>query len=205
MAVDLQRTSYNMMIYEVQDYCCALLDADGQLISQNIGGVSHFVADLGVVIRDAVARYGRTGFMPGDVIITNHQRVAGQHLNNVCICTPFFFDGALQAFAIVRAHWVDNRRMSTGFSAATLVQDPGWRAAARPDQDLRGGVPDEKVLRSSATISAFRMPRWATCVPDGGLQARRAAARRTVQPLRARDIHAAIARIFDETELKCRR
>ena len=26
MAVDLQRTSYNMMIYEVQDYCCALLD-----------------------------------------------------------------------------------------------------------------------------------------------------------------------------------
>ena len=23
MAVDLQRTSYNMMIYEVQDFCCA--------------------------------------------------------------------------------------------------------------------------------------------------------------------------------------
>ena len=39
MAVDLQRTSYNMMIYEVQDYCCALLDAEGRLISQNIGGV----------------------------------------------------------------------------------------------------------------------------------------------------------------------
>ena len=26
MAVDLQRTSYNMMIYEVRDYCTALLD-----------------------------------------------------------------------------------------------------------------------------------------------------------------------------------
>ena len=50
MSVDLQRTSYNMMIYEVRDYCTALLDPDGSLISQNIGGVSHFVADLGVVI-----------------------------------------------------------------------------------------------------------------------------------------------------------
>ena len=48
MSVDLQRTSYNMMIYEVRDYCTALLDTEGQLISQNVGGVSHFVADLGV-------------------------------------------------------------------------------------------------------------------------------------------------------------
>ena len=107
MATDLQRTSYNMMIYEVQDYCCALLDVEGRLICQNIGGVSHFVADLGVIIKDALARYGKDGFRPGDVIVTNHQRVAGQHLNNVCVYTPFFYDGALQAFAIVRAHWVD--------------------------------------------------------------------------------------------------
>jgi N-methylhydantoinase B len=29
MAADLQRTSYNMMIYEVRDYCTALLDTNG--------------------------------------------------------------------------------------------------------------------------------------------------------------------------------
>ena len=56
MAIDLQRTSYNMMIYEVQDFCCALVDVEGRLICQNVGGVSHFVADLGVIIKDAVAR-----------------------------------------------------------------------------------------------------------------------------------------------------
>ncbi len=83
MSVDLQRTSYNMMIYEIRDYCCALLDTEGRLISQNIGGVSHFVADLGVVIKDGIKRYGRDGFAPGDVLLMNHQRVAGQHLNNV--------------------------------------------------------------------------------------------------------------------------
>ena len=38
MATDLQRTSYNMMIYEVRDFCTALVDPDGQLVSQNVGG-----------------------------------------------------------------------------------------------------------------------------------------------------------------------
>ena len=54
MAADLQRTSYNMMIYEVRDFCTAVLTADGELVSQNVGGVSHFVADLGVLIVDGV-------------------------------------------------------------------------------------------------------------------------------------------------------
>ena len=88
MAADLQRTSYNMMIYEVRDYCTALLNTKGELISQNVGGVSHFVADLGVLVTDGMQRYGARGFKPGDVVITNHQAVAGQHLNNVVIYMP---------------------------------------------------------------------------------------------------------------------
>src|SRR5438128_1958627 len=67
MAVDLQRTSYNMMIYEVRDFCTALVNTAGELICQNVGGVSHFVADLGVVITDGMRRYGRQGFAPGDM------------------------------------------------------------------------------------------------------------------------------------------
>src|SRR5581483_4001910 len=65
MAADLQRTSYNMMIYEVRDFCTALIAPNGELISQNVGGVSHFVADLGVLITDGMKRYGRAGFKPG--------------------------------------------------------------------------------------------------------------------------------------------
>src|SRR5271170_6695174 len=107
MAADLHRTSYNMMIYEVRDFCTALIDPDGALVSQNVGGVSHFVADLGVIITDAVSRYGKDGFAPGDVLITNHQAVAGQHLNNIVIYMPYFFEGELLMFAMVRAHWID--------------------------------------------------------------------------------------------------
>ena len=124
MAADLQRTSYNMMIYEVRDFCTALVLPNGELVSQNVGGVSHFVADLGVLITDGMARYGTDGFKPGDVVITNHQAVAGQHLNNIVIYTPYFFQGELLMFAIVRAHWIDVGGTSTGFGAGAGVGDP---------------------------------------------------------------------------------
>src|SRR6201992_1572356 len=77
MAADLQRTSYNMMIYEVRDFCTALITTEGELVSQNVGGVSHFVADLGVIITDGMKRYGSGGFQPDDVLIMNHPAVAG--------------------------------------------------------------------------------------------------------------------------------
>ena len=147
MSHDLQRTSYNMMIYEVRDYCTALMDVAGGLIAQDVGGVSHFVADLGVIIKDGLARYGRDGFFPGDVIMHNHQAVAGQHLNNVVIYTPIFFADELVAFAVVRAHWVDIGGFSTGFSGAGAY-DP-WSEGLQIDQlkIYEKGVPDEKVLK----------------------------------------------------------
>ena len=127
MAADLQRTSYNMMIYEVRDYCTALLNPKGELISQNVGGVSHFVADLGVLVVDGMKRYGASGFKPGDVIITNHQAVAGQHLNNVVIYCPIFHDGEIVAFAANRAHWIDigGARIGFGSSATTEIYAEG--------------------------------------------------------------------------------
>src|SRR5258708_10798675 len=56
MAVDLQRTSYNMMIYEGRDFCTALVNTAGGLYCQNMGGASPFVADLGVIITHAMSR-----------------------------------------------------------------------------------------------------------------------------------------------------
>ena len=150
MAADLQRTSYNMMIYEVRDFCTALVDPQGQLISQNVGGVSHFVADLGVIITDGMKRYGERGFAPGDVIITNHQAVAGQHLNNIVIYMPYFYRGELLMFAMVRAHWIDVGGTSTGFGAGPQVADP-WFEGLQLDQlkIYREGELDDTLFRST--------------------------------------------------------
>jgi N-methylhydantoinase B len=206
MAADLQRTSYNMMIYEVRDYCTALLDIKGELISQNVGGVSHFVADLGVLVVDGMKRYSRDGFKPGDVIITNHQAVAGQHLNNIVIYSPYFYKGELLMFCMVRAHWIDVGGQSTGFGAGATVGDP-WFEGLQLDQ-LK--IYEEGRLNDTL----YRVIKDNIRFPDSSLgdmksqmAACRLAARRMDELFDkyGRDTTlAAIAQIFDETEQKCR-
>src|SRR5262245_43557893 len=195
-----------MMIYEVRDYCTALLNPKGELISQNVGGVSHFVADLGVIIVDGMKRYGEKGFKPGDVIITNHQAVAGQHLNNIVIYTPYFYKGELLMFAMVRAHWIDVGGTSTGFGAGATVADP-WLEGLQLDQlkIYRAGELDETLYR--VIKDNIRFPESSLGDLKSQMAACRLAARRTDELFDkyGRDtILSAIDTIFDETERKCR-
>jgi N-methylhydantoinase B len=206
MAADLQRTSYNMMIYEVRDFCTALIDPEGQLISQNVGGVSHFVADLGVIIVDGMKRYGKQGFAPGDVVITNHQAVAGQHLNNVVIYMPYFYKGELLMFSMVRAHWIDVGGMSTGFGAGPQVADP-WLEGLQLDQlkIYEKGKLNETLYR--VLKDNIRFPESSLGDMKSQMAACRLAARRMDElfdKYGKTTILAAIDRIFDETETKCR-
>lgn len=207
MSVALQRSSYNMMIYEVRDYCTAILNSKAELLSQNVGGVSHFIADLGVVFRDAVEKYGLDGFKPGDVIVTNHQKVAGQHLNNMVVYTPFFWQDRLQAFSCVRAHWVDVGGMSTGFGATGMVSDP-WMEGLQLDQVKihEAGRPNEAILKVIRDNIRF---------PDaslGDLRAQIAACRLAEARLKelyqkygSETVDASISEIFKQTERRCRR
>jgi N-methylhydantoinase B len=206
MARDLQRSSYNMMIYEVRDFCCALLGADGELLAQNVGGVSHFVADLGVIVKDAIHRFGRDHFSPGDAYIMNHQRVCGQHLNNVVTYTPVFADGKLYGFSMVRAHWVDVGGLSTGFGASGLAADP-WMEGLQLDQVriIHRGRSDEQVLR--LIRDNIRYPESSM----GDLRAQIAACRlgeRRISELVERyglaDLNASIERIFRDSEQRAR-
>src|SRR5258708_34056062 len=195
-----------MMIYEVRDYCTALLDTKGELISQNVGGVSHFVADLGVIIVDGMKRSGTEGFAPGDVIIPNHQAVAGQHLNNVVIYMPYFYKGELLMFLMVRAHWIDVGGTSTGFGAGPGVADP-WLEGLQLDQlkIYEKGVLNETLYR--VLKDNIRFPESSLGDMKYQMAACRLGARR-VDELFAKygrgPILSAIDRIFDETETKCR-
>lgn len=119
MGRSLSRAAYNMMIYEVNDYCCGLIDTQGRMISQNRGGVPIFLADLGVAVLDGIDRYGLDGFVPGDVIVMNQAEVCGQHLNNVVVYAPCFFEGKIVAFAASRAHWTDIGGVRQGFASNT--------------------------------------------------------------------------------------
>ena len=138
MATALCKSAYNMMIYEVRDFCCGLIDGEGRMISQNQGGLPIFLADLGIAVKDGIARYGLDGFAPGDVVIMNHGEVCGQHLNNIVIYAPCFHDGKVVAFAASRAHWVDIGGIARRLRLGRDHRDLSGRHSVPLAENLRG-------------------------------------------------------------------
>jgi N-methylhydantoinase B len=177
MATVLRKTSYNMMIYEVRDYCVGIVDPDGNILSQNFGALPIFLADLGPAIVDGVRMHGRDGFQPGDVLIMNHPYVCGQHLNNVVVYTPFFHQGELVAFLAVRAHWIDigGRPMGFGFSGTREVYEEGLQFRSlklyrgeQPNQELFQIITDN-VRFAESSLGDLRAQIAACRVGDRGL------------------------------------
>ncbi|HEY7558211.1 MAG TPA: hydantoinase B/oxoprolinase family protein [Candidatus Binatia bacterium] len=155
MATVLRKTSYNMMIYEVRDYCVGIVDPEGNILSQNFGALPIFLADLGPAIVDGVRMHGKNGFHPGDVMIMNHPYVCGQHLNNVVVYTPFFHRGELVAFLAVRAHWIDigGTRVGFGFSGTREVYEEGLQF--RSLKLYRGDQPNQDIFQIIADNVRF--------------------------------------------------
>ena len=112
LLVVLKLTAYNMMIYEVQDYCVSIVDYEGLTMSQNEGALPIFLADLGVAVQDGVEIYGLKNIHPGDVFLVNHPEICGQHLNNMVVYTPF------SGTASCSASWQCGRIGSTSAAAA---------------------------------------------------------------------------------------
>ena len=146
-----------------------------------------------------------TASSPGDVLITNHQAVAGQHLNNIVIYTPFFLDGKLTGFPAVRAHWVDIGGLSTGFGALG-AGDP-WSEGLQLNQlkIYEAGKPDAKLLR--VISDNIRFPQAAMGDLRSQIAACRLAERRLEELYKrygADTIAEAMEIIYSEAERKCR-
>lgn len=99
-------TAFSPIVYEVRDFCTALLTPDAQFVAQGLGGVPIFLGDLDAPVRDLMRRHA-ANMKPGDVYLTNEAAVCGQHLNNVVALRPVFVEGELELIAAVRVHWVD--------------------------------------------------------------------------------------------------
>src|SRR3954451_20496079 len=92
MKTNLRRTAYNMIIYEALDFTVGLFDADGDTISIGLG-LPMFIRGLSDAIKAKLARYGKEGIQPGDILLTNDSYIMGSHLNHMIFTLPIFWDG----------------------------------------------------------------------------------------------------------------
>jgi N-methylhydantoinase B len=113
MRIALVKTAYNPIIYEVQDFCVALLSHKGEMLAQG-SSLPLFLPCLSVTIQNGVKKFGPDGFSPGDLLIANDPYSTGTHISDTSIYTPIFFDGELQAFSANTAHWADVGGKSPG-------------------------------------------------------------------------------------------
>jgi N-methylhydantoinase B len=103
----LIKTAYNHIISESLDFGCAIFDADVQMIAQGIG-LPVFQGHLGFPIEATIRDRGLDAFREGDVFIHNDPYTGnGNHLNDVAMTAPVFWEGQLTGFVSVKAHWSD--------------------------------------------------------------------------------------------------
>lgn len=146
MKINLMRTAYNTVIYEVLDFSVGLFDRNGSMISQ-ASGLPIFLGNLGEAVRTLKADVGEENLRPGDIYLTNDSYAVGTHLNDVTVMSPVFFGGELLGFAVSRAHWIDVGGRDPGgwFSDTTEIYQEGLRL--RSVCLYRGGEPDPSISR----------------------------------------------------------
>jgi N-methylhydantoinase A/oxoprolinase/acetone carboxylase beta subunit/N-methylhydantoinase B/oxoprolinase/acetone carboxylase alpha subunit len=107
MRLTMIKTAYNHIISESLDFGCAIFDADVQMIAQGIG-LPVFQGHLGFPIEATIQDRGLDAFREGDVFIHNDPYAGnGNHLNDVAMTAPVFWEGQLTGFVSVKAHWTD--------------------------------------------------------------------------------------------------
>ncbi|PZP46617.1 MAG: methylhydantoinase [Azospirillum brasilense] len=106
MSLVMTRSARSPLLREAGDLSSAITDAEGGLVGQgkdipvHLGAMAYTVPELLKVWPAARLR-------DGDCLIYNLGALGGNHLNDVKVARPVFFEGRIVAFALSLAHWPD--------------------------------------------------------------------------------------------------
>jgi N-methylhydantoinase B len=146
MKIDLMRSSYNPIIYEMLDFSVGLFTERAETLAQ-AAGLPQFLCDMPNAINSILDDVGGIETMEdGDIYLTNDPYTSSFHVNDVTVIEPIFHDGRVVAFAGARAHWHDMGGKSAGGSTdATNVYQEGL--LLRSIRLAHRGEVDENVIR----------------------------------------------------------
>jgi N-methylhydantoinase B len=145
MKLNLARTAFNPIIYEVLDFSVGVFDRRCRMVAQ-ADGLPIFLGSLGTAVQCVVDDLGEESLAPGDLILFNDPYVQGNHVNDVTTVEPVFVDERLCGFVSTRAHWLDIGGKDPGGSidCTDIVQEGLW---LRSIPLYHAGVLDEAVWR----------------------------------------------------------
>ena len=106
-AAALLRTSFSTIVRESNDFGTVLMDANGDSLSENSGGIPSFSGILPRTLKHFLAKYPKETWKPGDCVITNDPWLATGHLPDITVAMPIFHKGVLVGFSGSIAHSPD--------------------------------------------------------------------------------------------------
>ncbi len=107
MRVNLCRTAFSYVIYEMTDFAAALYDRDIRLLAQ-AKALPAFLGTLGFCVEATLARIGgEEQLRDGDVIFSTYGYDIGSHQQDATVIVPGFFEGELVGYAVIKAHHLD--------------------------------------------------------------------------------------------------
>jgi N-methylhydantoinase B len=128
MALTLMRTAHSGIVRDSLDFSTAICDPEGLTLAQGICTPLQ-MGSFHDAMRKMIAVWGGRVY-PGDVFIFNDPFVAdGQHLPDIYIITPIFFEEAIRGWATTIAHHSDVGGIVAGSNAlgATEIFQEGLR------------------------------------------------------------------------------
>jgi N-methylhydantoinase B len=154
MGAKLVRSAFSTVLREARDGSAALLDAKGntvaqaELIPMQLGTIGH-------IFQPCAAMYPLETLEEGDFFAINDPYSGGQHLQDVFLFHPIFYDGQLLGFSASVAHHLDLGGGSPGLNPAAtdvwaegLIIPPLKLNMAR---DWHGGM-FERLLRANVRV-----------------------------------------------------
>jgi N-methylhydantoinase B len=103
----LVRTSFSTIVRESNDFGTVLMDANGDSLSENTGGIPSFSGILPRTMKHFLAKFPPETWKPGDCVITNDPWLATGHLPDITVAMPIFHNGRLVGFSGSIAHSPD--------------------------------------------------------------------------------------------------
>lgn len=203
MGLVMARTSMSPVIYEILDFACGLLTAEGELIAQ-MNGITLFTGTFGFQVRSLIDRFGPR-LVDGDILLSNDPYAGGTHSCDFAIVKPLFVDGRIIAYAINVAHYIDVGGSVPGSLApnATSVFQEGLRLAGV--RVVRAGAFDDDILHIVA--ENVRMPDIALGDLNAQIATVRVADRRVGElaaKYGAETVLSAFANLLDASETQAR-
>lgn len=144
MGLNLRRAAYSTIIREAMDYSTALLDIDGNLVAQSVRIPIHLLS-MAMALRGCFQKHPPATIGPDDILITNDPYAGAQHLPDIFIFKPVYYQGQLIAFTGTTGHHLDVGGGGVGSmnASATDIYQEGFRIPSVKvsiSRDLNGGL-----------------------------------------------------------------